>query len=142
MHTPPPIGTYANRRRLIFADWLRGGSRLAFALLVLALLLYFTGLATPQIPLDELPRHWGRPAAELLTHNDLTPGWSWLGQLPAAEALLLAATGLLATVIVLALARLLPIFLVEKNYHLALIAGLQLLVLLAAASGCLQAGGP
>ena len=95
----------ASPAQLRYADTLFYGSLIGFVIMLITYVLYVTGILTPQIPLDDLPRLWTGSAADYR-----------------------------AAQLALSLAR-------RKQWLLCVIAILEVLVLVLAASGILVGGG-
>lgn len=126
---------YTTPRREAYAAVLHRCVILAFVLLLVSFGLYAGGWVAPHVPLESLPSQWGLPSARFMAMNQIQGGWSWLRWLPRGEFLCRIGLAFLALTTVFGYLRVLPFFLREKSYTLAAIAGLEILVLLAAASG-------
>ena len=117
----------------IYARWLERGAKLAFAFALVALALYLTGVLPPLVPLDELPRLWTLPAAELARQTQVPGGWAWLPLVRYGDYLNLLGISLFALLALVCTARVIPAFLERGERAQALLAALQVLVLLVAA---------
>jgi hypothetical protein len=126
----------------IYARWLDIGTRAGFAASLVAFLVYVSGAVPPYLPLDTLPRYWGLPVAEFLRQTGAPSGWDWLSHLGGgAEYLNLACMALLGVVTALCYARIVPVLLALGERLQAVLAIVQVAVLLAAASGLFAGGG-
>jgi hypothetical protein len=125
---------------LIYARWLSACARAGLALLIVAFLLYVTGLVDPLIALERLPELWGLPLHAYLAASGAPAGWGWVRFAFKADYANLAAIAVLGLVTGVCYGRLLATLLRNRERALALIAALQLAVLVAAASGALTAG--
>ena len=138
--TPPPVPpTGAARRR--YARWLRWGTRVSLAILVLSFGAYATGLVAPHVPIDSLPQLWVLPSGEFLQATGTTPGWGWATLVHRADLLNLVGIALLASCSIPCLASAIPIYRARGQHALAAICALEIAVLLLAASGLLAGGG-
>jgi hypothetical protein len=117
----------------IYARWLERGAKLAFAFAFTSLVLYLTGVLAPLVPLDELPRLWTLPAAELARQTQTPGGWEWLRLVRYGDYLNLLGIAIFALLALVCTARVIPAFLKGGERGQALLAALQVLVLLAAA---------
>jgi hypothetical protein len=125
----------------VYAHWLDVATRASFAASLVAFLLYVSGAVPPYLPLEALPRYWGLPVGEFLRQTGAPSGWVWLSHIGGgAEYLNLGCMALLGFVTALCYARILPLLLHLGERLQAFLAALQIVVLLAAASG-LFAGG-
>ena len=117
----------------IYARWLERGAKLAFAFALVALALYASGVLPPLVPLEDLPRLWTLPAAELARQTQAPGGWAWLPLVRYGDYLNLLGIALFALLALVCTARVIPAFLRRGERGQALLAALQVLVLLAAA---------
>lgn len=123
-----------------YAKWLEWGTRLGLALLVATFALYVFGVLDPLVPPQELARLWTLPLAQYLEATGAPTGWGWLRQLGKGDYLNFVGIAVLALVTVACYARVTPALLARGERLYALLAVLQVLVLLAAASGVLSGG--
>jgi hypothetical protein len=125
---------------LIYARWLSACTRAGLALLAIAFFIYMTGLADVQIPLERLPELWRLPLQAYLAQSGAPTGWRWVGLAVKADYANVAAIAALGLVTAVCYARLLATLMRRGEHALALVAVLQIAVLLVAASGALTAG--
>jgi len=118
----------------IYARWLERGSRLVFAFAVVALALYLSGVIAPLVPLDALPTLWTLSADEMLRRIGAPSGWGWVRYLGYGDYLNLLAIALFSLITLVCVARVIPAFLKRGERVQALLALLQVIVLLAAAA--------
>lgn len=110
-------------------------------MLVMTYAIYVTGFLSPHIPVQDLSRYWSLPVHEYLAATGLKPGWSWVQLIGTGDYLNFVGVAFLAAATIWCYAAILPIFLRKKDYIYAAIAAVEILVLVAAASGILQTGG-
>lgn len=124
----------------IAARWFDRGARLALALLAAGFALYVTGLLAPQLPPQELARLWHLPLRDFLAASHAPVGWGWLELAHHGDYFNLVGIAVLACIVLAAYLRILPVLLRRAKIYAA-IAALEILVLLAAASGLLNSIG-
>ena len=124
-HAADPQDTYAR--------WLEIGTRAVFAFSILALALYFSGLLTPAVPLQDLPRLWTLSAAEFVRQAGVPAQGGWLGFLRYGDNLNLVAIALFSLLSLVCAARMIPAFQRSGEKVQAALAVAQVIVLLAAA---------
>jgi len=117
----------------IYARWLERGTRAAFAFALVTLLLYLTGAVAPLVPLEALPRLWTLSAAEMMREAHAPGGWSWLHFVRYGDYLNVLGISLFALLALVCTARAIPAFARRGERAQALLAALQVLVLLLAA---------
>ena len=120
-----------------FARWLDVGTKIALALLAAGFALYVTGLLRAQLPPEVLARYWSLPLREFLEATGAPTGWNWLPLAGRGDYFNYLGIVLLASIVALAYLRILPTLARHARTH-ALIAALEIAVLLAAASGLLH----
>jgi hypothetical protein len=123
--------------QIVFARWVSAGTRIALAMLVAGYAAYVTGLLEAHVRPEALAALWHLPLADYLAASSAPTGWSWLALAHRGDYLNYLGIGLLCTIVMLAYLRVLPLLVRSARAH-ALIAVLELVVLLAAASGLLH----
>ena len=120
---------------LIYARWLSWCSRIALAVLVVTFVLYMLGVHRPLIALERLPQVWGLAVDEFVAATGAPTGWRWLGLAGSGDYANLIGVAMLGLVTVLCYLRVVPLLARSGERALALVAAVQIAVLLAAASG-------
>ncbi len=123
--------------QLLYARWLDWGTRAGLALLAASFAAYVLGFAAPHVPFEQLARAWSLPVDQYRAAVGAPAGWGWLALLRYGDYLNFAGIALLALASLVCTLRVLPAFLAQGERALALIAGLQVAVLAAAAAGVL-----
>lgn len=136
MDSPDP---YASAEEHGYATILELGARLGLLLLVIGFLLYVCGAVPTLVPLDQLPRYWGLSAQAYAAATHTPTGWSWVRFIGRGENLSLAAIAFLAAASVWCSLRVIPLFARRGETVHVLLAVLQIVVLLLAASNVLVA---
>lgn len=128
------------RAQLVFARWLDVGTRIALILLVAGFAVYVSGLLTPHVSFADLPRLWGLPLAQFVAATGAPTGWEWLAFAGRGDYFNYFSIVLLTSIVAAAYLRVLPL-LARRERTFAAIAALEIVVLLAAASGLLNSLG-
>jgi hypothetical protein len=115
----------------LYARWLDVGTRAGFVVLIVTFLIYVFGLLDPLVPLPELERLWVLPVDRYVAASGAPTGWGWVRFLDRGDYLNFVGIAALGSITVVCYARVIPVL----SRMQALIAALQILVLLAAASG-------
>lgn len=123
-----------------YASSLAWGTRIGLTLLVVAFVAYMAGLVPAHVPIEDLPTHWSKPASALLAATGTAPGWGWAAALPRSDMLVVAAIAFLATCSVICLAFAASAFRAQGARVPAVLCLLEIVVILAAASGWLTMG--
>jgi hypothetical protein len=131
----------ATEEQLTYANLLDKGMKIGLLILIVTFLIYLTGILKPHIPVSELPHYWGFSVHDYLENAQVEPGWAWLGLLGKGDFLNFIGIAFLAGVTIICYGRIVPILFRKKDTVFAVIAILEVLVLVLAASGLLKAGG-
>ena len=124
----------------IYARWLAVGTRIGLAWLAVSFAVYMLALLDPHVPHSDLPRLWKLPVDQYVAASGAPTGWNWITLLHRGDYLNFIGVALFAGISVLCYARIVPLFIARGECGRALIAVLQILVLVAAASGVLIVG--
>ena len=131
----------ASPAQLRYADTLFYGALLGFVTMLVTYALYVFGVLTPQIPLDEMPRLWSQSAAAYRAAGNIPQGWGWLALVGKGDLCNFIGIAFLAALTIFCFVQLAIGLLRQKQWIMAIIAILEVLVLSLAASGVLVAGG-
>jgi hypothetical protein len=127
--------------QLAYAQVLDLGMKLGLLLLLVTFALYITGLVSPHIPVEELPRYWSLPVKEYLALTGIHRGWSWTGMLGKGDFLNFLGIAFLGAVAMVCYVAISPIFFRKKDRIYGWLALVEVGVLALAASGLLKVGG-
>ena len=116
------------------------GLEIGLALLAAGFAAYVGGVLPPQVSFEDLPKLWGLPLAQFVAASGAPQGWAWLGLAGRGDYFNYFGVVLLVSIVLAAYLRILPL-LVPRERAYALIAALEIVVLLAAASGLLNSFG-
>ena len=129
-------------------QWQFWNSFFGLILMVITFFLYIFGLLDPVIPLKSLDIYWNQPVNEYLLQinrnfldwEELPIGWSWLKLIWYGDFLNFLPIAILSGITIFCYIVILPNMLVRKDYWMAMIAFLEILILCLAASGILTVG--
>jgi len=119
----------------ICARWIEVGTRLAFAVVLATFAIYALGLLEPLVPFAQLADVWRLPVDRFVAATGAPIGWAWLRFLGKGDYLNLLGIALFVVVTIACYARMVPLFVRQGKRTQALFAALQVITLLAAASG-------
>lgn len=114
------------------------GTAVALGLIVVELIAYLSGILSPYVPLEELPRLWSLPMKEYLAAAQVPSGWGWVALAGRGDYVNFIGIALLASITMACYLGALRSFVARGDRLYAALAAAQLLVLLAAASGLLH----
>jgi hypothetical protein len=126
--------------QVLYAGILEKGMYAGLACLFITFALYVFGIMGSYIPLRELPHHWSKPVHEYLADAEIHAGWSWLGMLKYGDFVNFLGIAALAGVTVLSYLAIVPLLLKSRDFIYAALAALEVIVLVAAASGIIAGG--
>ena len=131
----------ATEEQLAYAKLLDLGMKVGLLMLVVTFFVYMFGIFTPHIPVDKLPEYWKMPVKDYLKAADIHTGWTWLSKVGKGDFLNFIPIAFLAGVTILCYMRIIPILFRKKDTAYAVLAIIEVLVLVLAASGVLKSGG-
>jgi hypothetical protein len=123
-------------RYALLLEW---GTRVGLLMLLVSFAAYLTGWLPAHVAPDELPRVWSLPVAQYLSQTGAPVGWAWLARLHEGDMLGLAGIAVLAGCSAVALLGLVPMYAASGDRPFVVLTVLQILVLVAAASGLVAA---
>jgi hypothetical protein len=119
----------------IYARWLDVCTRIGLAVLIAGFGAYVSGLLDPLVPPRELVRLWSLPVDRYIAATGAPAGWDWLRLLAKGDYLNFVGIAVFASATIVCYARIVPALIAQgERLHVAL-AVVQVLILLAAASG-------
>jgi len=130
----------ASEAQLFYATTLNRLTLFGFAALVLAFLVYLSGILSPYVSMGEILHYWTQSSHHYLEAANIQPGWAWLSKIGYGDFLVYLPIVFLAAITIVCYVGVLFKFLKAKENVLVVIALLEIVVLLAAASGLLKAG--
>jgi hypothetical protein len=131
----------ATEEQIAYAKILDIGMKIGLLMLIITFIVYLLGILNPYLPVNDLPKYWGLSVHKYLELTGIHPGWAWLGMLGKGDFLNFLGIAFLAGVTVICYLAILPILMRKKDTVYAILALLEVLVLVLAASGILKAGG-
>ena len=131
----------ATEEQLAYAKLLDIGMKLGLLMLVISFTIYVLGIFTPHVPVGDLPKYWSMPVKDYLKATDIHTGWSWVQLLGKGDFLNFVGIAFLSGVTILCYMRIIPILFRKKDTVYAVLAIIEVLVLVLAASGILKSGG-
>ncbi len=131
----------ATEEQLAYAKLLDIGMKLGLLMLIISFTIYVLGIFTPHVPVSDLPKYWSMPVKDYLKATDIHTGWSWIHLLGKGDFLNFVGIAFLSGVTILCYIRIIPILFRKKDTVYAVLAIIEVLVLVLAASGVLKSGG-
>lgn len=130
----------ASEAQRFYATWLNRLTLAGFALLVVAFLIYIVGILPVYVPMEKVPEYWRQSSHHYLESANIQAGWVWLSKVGYGDFLVFIPIAILAGITIVCYIGVLFKFIKSKEHVLVGIAFLEIVVLLAAASGFLKAG--
>lgn len=131
----------ASEEQVAYAKLLDLGMKFGLIMLVVTFIIYLFGIFTPHIPVNDLPKYWSLPVKEYLKATNIHTGWSWIYLLGKGDFLNFTGIAFLSGITIICYMRIIPILFRKKDTVYAVLAIMEVLVLVLAASGILKAGG-
>lgn len=131
---------HPNKAQLVYAHVLHWASTLGIVFVVLGFTIYVFELLPLSVSIDDIAKNWHLSAAELNRQYHLPTGWAWVADILKGDILSFASIVYLSAATIFCLVAVAGVFLKEKNVIYTIIAILQILVLVFAASGIVGSG--
>ncbi len=131
----------ASEEQVAYAKLLDLGMKAGLIMLVISFIIYLSGVLTPHIPVNDLPKYWSMPVKEYLKATNIHTGWSWIYLLAQGDFLNFVGIAFLSGITIVCYIRIIPILFRKKDTVYAVLAIIEVLVLTLAASGVLKSGG-
>ncbi len=131
----------ATEEQLTYATILDLGMKVGLVALIVSFIIYITGILPAYIPVNDLPKYWGLSVHQYLEATGIHQGWTWLRLLNRGDFLNFLGIAFLAGVTIICYIAVIPIFFRKKDKVYGILAIIEVLVLLLAASGVLKTGG-
>ena len=140
MQQEPDVTLESSSEQNRYAAFLGKGMFVGLVCLFVTFALYVFGVMEPHVPLQKLPDYWTKNVHEYLELAQLEAGWSWVRMLNRADVINFVGIVILAGVTVLCYLSILPLLLKRRDFVYAVLALLEVIVLLFAASGIIAVG--
>ena len=127
----------ATEAQILYANILNAGMLIGLISLVLIFILYVTGIFTLFIPLEKVQTFWVLSVHEYLEKSGVQVGWAWFGELQYGDMLNYIPIAFLSLLTIICYITLIPGLIRKKDTTYTIIAILEIIVLLVAASGIL-----
>lgn len=137
-----PISTMGpSEEQKRYAAVLGVAMKIGLAAILVTFAVYLLGILKPNVPLDEVSKYWGLKGDKYLEAVGIEKGWTWAKRLNEGDFLNFAPIAFLAAITSVCYLTIIPIFLKKKDTVYAVLAGVEVLVLVLAASGVIPSGG-
>jgi hypothetical protein len=131
----------ATEEQLTYARILDFGMKIGLLILIVFFIIYVTGILPSYIPVNDLPKYWKLSVHQYLDATGIQQGWTWLKLLNKGDFLNFLGIAFLAGVTIICYIAIIPIFFKKKDVVYGVLAIIEVLVLLLAATGILKTGG-
>jgi hypothetical protein len=133
--------TQATEEQLAYAKILNVVMFLGLAIMVVTFIIYMFGILPSFIPPQDIPKYWGMKSSNFIHTFHAPTGWAWVALTNKGDYLNFVGIAILAGLTVLCYLVILPILMRKKDRAYVVIAIIEVLVLVLAASGILKSGG-
>ena len=131
----------ATEEQVLYAKILNIGMLIGLVGLVVAFIIYSTGILEPLIPLEKVQSYWILSVHEYLEQSGIQAGWAWFGKLQFGDMLNFLPIAFLSLLTIVCYIAIIPGLIRKKDTAFVVIAILEIIVLAVAASGILGTGG-
>ncbi len=131
----------ATEEQILYANILNKGMLIGLLGLIITFVIYASGILPPIIPLGEVQNYWVMSVHDYLEKSGIQAGWAWLGNIRYGDMLNFLPIAFLSFITVICYIAILPGLLRKKDTAYVVLAIIEVIVLLVAASGILGSGG-
>ena len=129
--------TGATEAQILYANILNSGMLIGFISLITIFILYISGILSPLIPPEKVESYWTLPLHDYLEKSGMEVGWAWFGKLQYGDMLNFVPIAFLSLLTIICYLSLIPGLIRKKDTTYTVIAIVEIIVLLVAASGIL-----
>ena len=140
MEDKPKASLEPTPEQIRYAGVLEKGMYVGLVCLFITFALYVFGVMQPHVPLESLSEHWSKSVHEYLHDAEIEAGWGWVRMLRCGDFVNFIGVAILAGVTVLCYLAIMPLLLKRRDTIYAILALLEVVVLLVAASGVIAVG--
>ena len=116
-------------------------SWIGICVMVVTFVLYMAGMFHPLVAPSAMPNYWGLSVHEYAKLTHAPSGWSWLGMINHSDYLNFVGLAFLGLVSVIGYISLLFNYAVKKDFAYAIMVGLEIVIIVSAASGVFHVSG-
>ena len=127
----------ASREQILYANILNAGMLIGLVSLIIIFILYVSGVLSPLIPLEEVQTYWVLSVHKYLESSGIEAGWAWFGELQYGDMLNYIPIAFLSLLTIICYLSLIPGLIRKRDTTYTVIAIVEIIVLLVAASGIL-----
>lgn len=131
----------ATEEQILYANILNKGMLIGLLGLIITFIIYGTGILEPRIPLEQVQHYWVIPVSDYLHQSGIEAGWAWLGMLGKGDMLNFLPIAFLSLLTIVCYLAIIPGLLRKKDTAFVVLALIEVIVLVVAASGLLGSGG-
>jgi len=131
----------ATEEQLLYAKVLDTAMKIGLAGIIVVFAFYLFGVFEPKIPLADVSKYWGMKSHDYPEATNIKSGWAWTGMYRHGDFLNFFPIAFLAGITVLCYLSIVPTLFKKKDSIYGILALIEVLILVAAASGLISAGG-
>ncbi|MCC6027203.1 MAG: hypothetical protein LM574_01245 [Archaeoglobus sp.] len=128
------------KEQLVYAGILWYGSIISIVAITAAYIVYITGILPHYIEFDKIVELWGKKSHKFVEETNTPIGWEWLRLVMYGDFLNLLLLTFLSFLTIVCYLAIIPLLVAKKDFIYFVIALVEVLVLLLAASGLIVAG--
>jgi len=131
----------ATEEQITYAKILDIGMKIGLIAIIITFAIYALGVLSPHIPVQDVSKYWTLSVHDYLLATNIPNGWGWLSMVGKGDFLNFTGIAFLAGVTIICYLAIVPILFRKKDSIYGIIAILEVLVLVLAASGILKVAG-
>lgn len=140
MNDHPKASLKPAPEQIRYARVLEKGMYVGLGTLFITFAIYAFGIMEPHVPPEQLPSHWTKNVHQYLSDTEIEAGWGWVSMLGHGDFINYVGIVTLAGVTIVCYLSIVPILLSKGDGVYAVLALLEVIVLVIAASGLISVG--
>lgn len=132
--------TQATEEQMQYAVLLNMGMKVGMVMLLVTFAIYMLGIAKPHVPVKDLPTYWTMSVHEYTEAADVKTGWGWVSSAGKGDFMNFIGIAFLSGITIVCYLRIIPTLLKKGDRIYAVLAVMEVLILVLAASGVLKSG--
>ena len=123
-----------------YAKVLGKGMLIGLACLFITFAFYIFGVTEPHVPPEEVSNHWTKDVHTYLADTEIEAGWNWVLMVRHSDFINFIGIVMLAGTTIICYISIIPMLFKKKDYIYAVLALLEVFILVIAASGVIAVG--
>jgi len=132
--------SHVTEEQIKYAGLLNIGMMIGMLLLLVTFAVYMFGITKPHVPVEKLPEYWSMSVHEYTEKAGVETGWGWTKHIANGDFMNFIGIVFLSGITIVCYLRIVPILFRKGDKVYSILALLEVVILVLAASGILKSG--